>query len=385
MLERVGGGRVALQLVTIMAGAALAGAASLAYSEANGIWQQALRGEVARSNALQETVRAVYGDEAPDAFRIAVLEIRADTLRRLGERNRLAVSQREVAEQTGFALRRAAHPDSLAGDHQFALPAGGADVPRRLADLTAQQARRQDPDALAADGDTAARLGGRIALVTIVVTAAAIVTALVPRRRRRGLHRNETAELIPQPGITARRHRRTSGLLLAAWAAAVLLPFGQLAFSAEEQRSQSRSARSAVQLTSDLAISLTRSSFQTQARRIAAEISMEATAREIGALSGGPVDAASERAVARAEEAAASRSAEVAAAMSRDPRRQDGLSPREVAALVSREQDWKALAARQRAQADRADRFGGWSNTTVVLIAIVVAAGAMVQASTARR
>ncbi|MFF3444320.1 hypothetical protein [Streptosporangium sp. NPDC002721] len=180
---------------------------------------------------------------------------------------------------------------------------------------------------------------------------------------------------MPQPGIAPADQWRVSTLLLTLWAAGIVFPLVQLALGAEEQRSQGTSARLAVQLTSDIAISITRSSFQTQTRMTAKELGLYATGRDIGTvydLDTTSRQAATERAVARAEEKVALRGEEVAVEMGRAPRREDGLPPRVVTALLSQEKDWKALGKRQNDETDRSESFGELSNLAVVLIGVIV-------------
>ncbi|MEU8379544.1 hypothetical protein [Streptosporangium sp. NPDC048865] len=364
-----------LQWVVLVAGAILTSAAAWSYSGANGAWQEAVRVETARSNAFQEQVRAVYGDEAPAAFRVVMLLMQTETLEKLDDANRLAASQGEAAKQTAFALQAGASPESLV--HR--VDSDGADVPGRLAGLIATEAakRRQpaeNPDALAAEGDAAALLGGQTALVTVLVTGLAVAAALRLSRRRAPLQDGDI-ELFPQPGIAPSGQRRMSTLLLTLWAAGIVLPLAQLALGAEEQRSQGTSARLAIQLTSDTAISLTRSGFQTQARTTAKELGLYATGRDIGTVYGldpKSEQAVAERAVARAEERVALRAEEVAVEMGRAPRPEDNLPPRVVTALLSQEKDWKALGKRQNDETDRSELFGNLSNLAVVLIGVIV-------------
>ncbi|WP_141704489.1 hypothetical protein [Planobispora rosea] len=375
VLRGADGSGVVFQWVILVVSAALTGIAALAYSNANGAWQEAVRVEVAQSNAFQEQVRAIYGDEAPAAFRVALLLMQAKALEELDAENRLAASQRQVAEQTAFALQSSASPETLV--HQ--VGPGGADVPRRLGRLIADEAAQkrlptENPDALAVEGDTAARLGGQAALVAIIITGIAVAVASRRFPSQRGSPQGDPIELLPQPGTARSNQRRLSMLLLTLWAAAVVFPLVQMAFSAEEQRSQGASARFAVQMRSNMAISLTQSGFQTQAGGMAKEVGLYATGREIGAVYIGDEDkpaADDERAVARAEETVTLRGEEVAIEMGRDPRREDGLPPRVITALLSQEQDWKELGERQREQTDRSEFFGNLSDVAVLLIVVV--------------
>jgi hypothetical protein len=214
------------------------------------------------------------------------------------------------------------------------LPEGGFDVPQRLADLLRTEAAPPDPDAAWVDGDAQALRAGAVGVVTVIFTGVAVVAAAMPRRRTPD-GEEEVPEIIPQPGLAAARRRRTTTLLLALWAAGVLLPFIQLALSGEEQRSQAAAARTAVQLSGQIAAGIARSEFETNALRDAAFADVAATARELAALGAPSVDAALERALARVEEVAAATDRDIAAIMGRVPATVDGLDARTLAALRS--------------------------------------------------
>ena len=326
--------RVLVQLAAVVAGAAFAAVAAVLYSNASGTWQQAVREETQRTAARQEQVRTVYDDEAPVAFAAAAAQVRARELRPLRGTGRLAGSEYTVAAQTAFQLVQSAPPGSLAAARQYALPGGGLDAPPgRLADVTRADPAPPDADATAMDGDAQALAAGVVGLFTVLITGAAVTGAAMPRRGT--ADDTEPPEIVPQPGLAAGRRRRAAILLLAFWAAGVLLPFAQLALSAEEQRSQGAGARTAVQLSGQIAIGLTRSQFETNALRTAAFADVAATSRELAALDALPRDAATERAVAGAEESAAATARAIAAAMSQVPATVDGLDARTVAELRS--------------------------------------------------
>lgn len=378
--------RTAVQLTAVILGALFAALAAVLYSDASGTWQQAIREESVRSSSIQEQIRAVYGDEAPVAFRVAAADARADALRLVDSTdstNPLVASERMVAEQSAFALRQSAPPGTLGSGKEYALPDGGFDVPRRIADLARGHPDAPNPDRTAAQGDGQAKLALYIALMTVVVTGAAVAVASIPaspRARRRLQREARKPELLPQPGVADRHyHRRTSFVLLALWAAGVLLPFAQLALSGEEQRSQATAARTAVRLTTETATSLARTSFETTALRDAAMADAASAARELAALDADESSADAERAVARAEASAASRTRDIAVQMSRAPAIDQGANSYMLRALASGPAEWETDRRAQNSEADRADQFGSWANGIVAFIAILAAIGAIIE------
>ncbi len=369
--------------VLVIVGAA---GAALCYSDAGGEWQLAVREETQRANLVQEQVRAVYGDEAPLAFRLAAAQLRAEALRRIDDRGRLAESELVLAEQTAFGLSAAAPSGSLLAGNRYAEPTGGFDVVRRVADVLAGT-RLPDPDRTFAGADESATLGRLTSLGTVLLTAVGGWLLLARVRRGRGPDQGEDAdggeggtEDAP-PSAEARRRRRVAAVLTLIWALGVVLPFGQLVLSGEEQRAQARAARIAVSLTSQIAVGLTRTSFATGARRDAGLADAAATAREFAALYTDPVNAAQERELARVEYAVAARLRQIAEDMSRAPAAGDPLEPGVAQALATREDDWYTGLAEQGEAADRADTFGDWGNDVVVLIAVVAVVGWLIEKS----
>lgn len=361
-------------------------AAAWAYSGANGSWQEAVRLEVSRSNGIQEDVRAVYQDEAPLAFRLVLDRCIAQALRPLDDANRLAVSQRTTAEQSAYAQQQAAKkldPESLASYGDIEVRCDGPDVVRRLAELRTASAAPSDPDSSRSEGDRDARRAGLLALLTAGITGVAMAAAMTPPRRR---SRRVTdagdepeVELLPQPRLVEPARRPIAISLLVLWAAGVVLPLAQLALSAEEQRSQATSARYAVLVTTDLAVGTTRSAFELDLQRLPLELQAKSVARQYGAVDAEPASAMDEEAVAQAEDRAALDASAIGVRMARDPLPSDGLEPRAVQALMTDPLQGHPLAARQRAETHRANRFGGWSNDVVVLIAVILAVEAVPQ------
>ena len=278
-----------------------------------------------------------------------------------------------MAEQTAFRLRQTSPPDSLVRDPRYALPNGAYDVPRRLTDLSRIEDAPPDAERARAQGDTQAVRAGTVAVITVIFTGVATVAAAMPRRRGRGGDAEHDPEVIPQPGIAPADRRRVTMLLLVLWAAGVLLPLVQLALAGEEQRSQAAAARTAVHLSGQIAVGLTRSEFEINALRDATFVNVAATSRELAALDAPSADAPAELAMVRVEEAAAAAVRDVAVTMGQVPAVVEGLDEPTVAGLRSGENDWKALLVRQNAEAGRADFYGDWSNYAVAAIAGVLA------------
>ena len=372
----VGGPRGAVQLVSLLAAAVLALLAALAYSDANGAWQNGVRLEEARSSALQDQVRTVYGDEAPPTVRIILDEQIAAQLSRIDPDNGLARTQ-QMASANAAAAMRAAYmkwqPHSLAADRQYRTLSGGSDVIARLRVLRTGEAAhgpQPDPAAQVRTGDAAAVRGGMFG-------AGAIVLSLIPAllaMRRRGRHRAETAaaELIPQPSQEADgRRRRAAVIALALWLLAAVVPMSQLVLGAEEQRSQGASARLAAVLATDIAASSARAQFAAQAAQTARELGVRAEGRRMDAA---PGTAAEERAVADAEDRAATAAEAIVATMARQPAAPDRLDPRLTVALSSEPVDWPAGLAAEQAEADRSNQWGRRSNGAVIVGALLAMA-----------
>ena len=241
-------------------------------------------------------------------------------------------------------------------------------------------------------------LAGGLGLLTVLVTGLAVVLAALPRVRRTRTpdgdapnspddeHSDSEPEIIPQPGTAGLRERRIAYVLLALWAAGVLLPFAQLTLGGEEQRYQAAAARTAVQLSGQIAIGQTRASFADDAQRTAIFADAAATSRQLAALDvTGPL-VATEESIASGEETAAARTGVVAAQMGAAPTTANGIDGHLADALARVPDDWKPVERQQIEQADRAETFGAWSNATVAFIAAVAALGAVVEVmSTARR
>lgn len=372
-------GRTGVQLSALIVGALCTGVVAYLFSGASGTWQQAVREEAVRSGAAQELTRAVYGDEAPLAFRVAAAQARADAMQSSEGAGRLAAAERTIAEQSAFAASRSVPPGSLAADLRYALPGGGVDVARRLADLARQQPGVPDPDRTAAEGDAQARLAVWISVVTVVVTGVAVVAAVAPHRPT-GRRRPTPPEIIPQPGVVDPGRRRTASVLLVLWAAGVVLPLAQLVLGGDEQRSQASAARIAVQLSGQTAISFARTAFVTSALRDAGLAGAASVARQYAALDAGDP---AESVLAQAEASAAATIRRIAEEMTRAPTTDSGVAAYTATALASGPDQWRAALDVQHGHAERAGRFGTWSNGVVALIAVVAALSAVVEVRSA--
>ncbi|MGH3806410.1 MAG: hypothetical protein ACRDRU_07210 [Pseudonocardiaceae bacterium] len=142
--HRPPGARSWLQIAVLIVIAVTVFIATWQFSEAGGLWQDAVREDVRRSAALQEDVRYAYADEAALGFRVAAAEARADGLRALKNTSRLAASEYTIATQTAFALRQASPPDNLIGGVSYVRGELGYDMVRRLVDIRARHPDLRD-------------------------------------------------------------------------------------------------------------------------------------------------------------------------------------------------------------------------------------------------
>ncbi|GAA4828677.1 hypothetical protein GCM10023201_14990 [Actinomycetospora corticicola] len=362
----------------------LAGFAAVEYSDASGDWQEAIRQETSRASAVQEEARAVYVDEAPEAFRIASARVRANELRAIAPSSRLAASELVIANQIVFARSRVAPPDTLSAGNRYLLSSGEYDVARRISDATKQIALMPDPDSTFAAGDRHAATARWISGVTVLLTGLAMAAASVRRRPRPRPAGGDEPEIIPQPGVADHRRRNTMVVLLVLWAAGVLLPFAQLALGGEEQRYQAIAAKTAAEIAGEIATSQARTGFDTDAQKDAVVAQLVAVAREIAALEATTPESEAERLTAGAEERAAVAIGRIAVQMGRPLTEQEGVDPLISKALTSTAEDWGADAAVQSSAADRAETFGAWSNRAVAMIAALAAVSAILEIAEVR-
>src|SRR3954452_18646002 len=138
----------ALLATAAIVAAILAARASFLTGDASGKWQLALRTEVKRSAAVLEDVRYLYQTESSIATAIAEARIRRRELLAAATGQPAAVQQalRLEASVQGSRVDAFGPSSELASDPAYALPAGGLDLGKRLADL-----RARNPDLVALD------------------------------------------------------------------------------------------------------------------------------------------------------------------------------------------------------------------------------------------
>lgn len=152
---------VALLLATASIITAIVGTrVSLLSSEASGSWQTALRLEVKRSAGAQEIVRYLYQDELAAAIdvirgRVTLQQLQSAAAGQTGSAKQTLEIEMSVQTEMLRALDRPALELTKAA---YALPSGGVDLGKRLADLRASEPIQLaiDPDASEAAGVKAA-------------------------------------------------------------------------------------------------------------------------------------------------------------------------------------------------------------------------------------
>ena len=184
------GGVAILLTVAAVVAAAIGFLAAMTASSANSSWQSALRTEVKRSTAAMEDVHYLYQSELPVSVRI----IQA----RLVQSELLAAAQSQSGPTRAALLLEASiqaqvvsnlsQTSGLGTNPKYAMPSGGLDLAKALADLRAEHPEllALDPDALQATGD---RLSHKAQLTTVALlptSGAAFLGVLAqPFRRRR--------------------------------------------------------------------------------------------------------------------------------------------------------------------------------------------------------
>ncbi|GAA2762737.1 hypothetical protein GCM10010103_17780 [Streptomyces paradoxus] len=324
--------RVQIVLLAVITVATLLSA--LAFSEASGTYQDAVRQEITRQETLLDDVRTVYAEDARLAFEVAAASARADALRPVRHEGRTAASEYEIAAQTAFALRSTARSGSPLHD-AYRHRELGYDLPRRLADLQRDKPGRYGlaPEATMRSGDTWViwGLGFAVLAVAAVIAGVAAANVLRPRALRRppGPDRRRVirnVQLLPQPALTRSGESRLAPLLqLFVVVLLMVLPLSAVYAAGGEQRAQAEAARKATQLgTAALALGQ-RTAFLAEGRRTAELTELRAMARERASLETGitPGQARHERVVAAVETRAAERVREIAEYMGRPPRRAD--------------------------------------------------------------
>src|SRR5450830_1480725 len=166
--------------------------AAMISSSASESWQSALRTEVKRSAAALEDVRYLYQTELPMAVRILEArvvgaEMLAAAQGQSGAAKQALLLEASVQDQIISAISSSSN---LATKPDYALPSGGFDLGKRLADLRVQYSAllALDPDSLQATGDRLANKAELVSLALIPTSVAAFLGVLAqPFRRRRTL------------------------------------------------------------------------------------------------------------------------------------------------------------------------------------------------------
>lgn len=190
--DRGHGGVAILLTVAAVVAASIGFRAAMISSSASDSWQSALRTEVKRSAAAIEDVRYLYQAELPIAVRIVQARITgAEMLAAAQEQSGIAKQallleasvQAQIVSGISASSKLATMPD-------YALPSGGFDLGKRLADSRAQYPTvlALDPDGLEATGDKLAHKAELTMLALIPTSVAAFIGVLAqPFRRRRML------------------------------------------------------------------------------------------------------------------------------------------------------------------------------------------------------
>ncbi|MFI0976884.1 hypothetical protein ACH4SP_07630 [Streptomyces sp. NPDC021093] len=355
------------------------------FKNAGDTYQDAIAQEITLQTALQKDVQYVYADEGQTPFRVAAAAARAEALKDLKGKGRLAASEHFQAEQQEFTLRSSAPAESIIGSDRYLTGKQGYDLPRRLAD---QQERhpalyRLDPNVTVRQGDKWGAWGRGTAAAAGAAVLAAILAAsilrpvpwrhppLVPPARPilRGV------DPIPQPATAPPARRRAMQVHLLTAALLFLLPLGQLVATVSEQRSQAEAARHAVRLTASIVVSGQRAAFLDQMVSSADFAEIEAIAREAAALY--LKDSAAtrhERSVATAELRLAGRLRQMAEFMGRAPSASDGVTRGTVTAIGARPEDWPAMRAEQNRYKELADAAGSRALYLAAATALAVVA-----------
>lgn len=353
-------------------------AAALLSSHAAGEWSSALREEIKRSAATLETLEYVYGDEAPQAFQIAIAETRARQLRRHAVTpstgGALAVAEATTETQVAGHLRQAHRATGgLVDGDRYQLADGGFDVARRVGDV--QRAGGEpislDPDRTQARGDRARHAATVISALVFPLILGYLMVAVRNQRRRQSRRtsgggsaggRAPTSDdvgLIPQPLGQDGRGRFAVVFPLLAWTILTAIAPAQLYFANQEQRATNLAARLAIQATTDIAGSHALSTFRFESARVLLIMQAQSYAREFAALDMDDRQLASEqRAISAADRAALPPLRQIAATMAHPPGIADGATARTHEVTSSGSEDWASVGRQQKKQAELAEHAG---------------------------
>jgi len=161
-------------------------------SDASDAWQSALRTEVKRSAAALEDVRYLYQVELPPVITVLGARAQRDTLKAAAAASSGYTAQAlTIASGAQANLASAIEPSyTLSTDPAYALPGGGVNLARRLADLRAQNPDlvALDPDAIERSGDALATKARLMSLALVPLGLTALLGTLAQAfLRRRGL------------------------------------------------------------------------------------------------------------------------------------------------------------------------------------------------------
>jgi hypothetical protein len=184
-----------LRLAFLLAAAAMAAAivgarVSMLSGEAAGKWESSVRLEVKRSAGAQESVRYLYDVEVPLAISILRARLIETGLESLPPAQ--AAPGQAIAIEKGVQAEvlKALEPGSDLTQPVYALPNGGVDLGKRLADIRAGNPDQLtlDPEGRQAQGDALAQKADRLSLALVPFGLCALLGALAQafgtRRRR---------------------------------------------------------------------------------------------------------------------------------------------------------------------------------------------------------
>jgi hypothetical protein len=357
--------------------AVLYGTATYLAGQAAGYWDDATRAEVRWSVGFVETVRHVYGDQAPAAFAVAESEVRAAVL---GDQEGTPLVDAEAATAATFAeqLRFQSRTDAGVLGDEYALEGGGFDLNQRLADeLSADDMPRHVTSGLLDRGDDAAQQAVVIAWIAVVIVGAFLL-GRAKWRRTAAAARVPDVGLIPEPTQIQLHKRPIAYAALAAWALVSVLPAAQIGLDARSNRAGSDASRQSVELSTHLIGGQLASSMQIGAQQSAIRGSQRALARQLAAVETGD---GAQRALGAAELRAADAWVAVLARMIRPPTTDDGFGAEAISALRAGPADWNRLVSAQNDSVERSTMFGRASG--FIALAMVLAALAGIIASAA--
>ena len=380
------------QIVVSVVVAALLAAATWLAAQAGSAWLQSTRLETRSTALATEELRHLYQDEAPLAFDLALMFVRADALESVADDAAAdgvtpasrsaaieAATLRRAADELQSAVR-AASPSLLWQDYE--RDDHGYAVSTRLADaLTTAGVDPKGVTDAVAEGDRLAAWALRLASLSVIAAGAFVVVRMAGSRHRRTVAGSEDIGLVPQPWQEATRSQRTAaGVALTAWLLLPVLTAGQLVLSLGSARDDAESSRRATTLTGSLLASQLYNGFAIRSQQDQLQLGMLSLARQLVTIDDGTAGQAE---IARADEAAASTWARVSAAMTAPPKESDGVPAGVVAMVTSEPSDHTVLLAAQHAAVDSAQRRGDAAN--LVTLALLLAGLTATAAAMARR